>query len=279
MKRILGILLLVIFSILLILMWFKRDNFKHINRDWKIGVVTQNGWEIVNISPGRRMVNSIIIDENVELWVGGDGGWMDQNRVKKILSETDDKKFIERVFFYNFGFIPDKIEYLNEVGEWNNNGKLLKIMGVLSWLNFSYMRDRMIFNDDLIDKDLLSLNSYFNDVMMRDFSDTDLINEEDIKLTVINASQENGLAAFISSRLEWVGMSVISSGNENREIKDSCLMVLGPGTENTVTHVTLKSLFECGKELDMNLSDGEIELYFGENFSKVLKYSSYVRTF
>lgn len=279
MKKILGVLFLIIFLMISILIWLKRDDFKHIKRDWKIGVVTQNGWEMVTISPGRRMVNSIKIDKKVNLWIPGGSGWIDQDRVKEILNKTDDKKFINNVFFYNFGFIPDKVEYLNETDGWNNNGELLKTMGLLSWINFNYMRDRIIFNDDEVSKDLLTQNSYFGEVMMRDFADTELINNEDIKLTIINSSQENGLAGFISSRLEWAGMSVVSSGNENREMQSDCLMVLGSNTENSVTEKTLTKLLGCKKESDSNLADGEIELYLGENFAKVLKYSSYVRTF
>lgn len=279
MKKILGVFLLIFLLIIGGVVWSKREDFKHVKRDWKIGVVSQNGWEIVTISPGRRMVNSTKIDKKVKIWIPGDFGWIDQERVKKILSESPDKKLINKIFFYNFGFVPDEVEYLNQVDDWNDNGRLLKTMGLLSWLNFSYMRDRVIFNDDLITKDLDTLDSYFNEVMMRDFADTELINEEETKLTVINTSQENGLAGFVSSRLEWAGMSVVSSANEIREIKDSCLMVLGPGSEKSVTKKSLTNLFDCKQERDLNLADGEIELYFGDNFAKVLKYSSYVRTF
>lgn len=271
-KKVLGFLL-ILFLIIVGVVWIKRENFKYIKKDWRIGVVTQNGWGIVTISPARRMVSSIKIDKKVRLWIPGETGWIDQDRVKKVLDETSN------IFFYNFGFIPDKVEYLDEVEDWNNNSGLLKTMGLLSWLNFNYMRDRVIFNDDLVNKDLRTLGSYFSEVMMRDFADTELIDNEDIKLTVINASQENGLAGFVSSRLEWAGMSVVSSGNENREIKEFCLIVLGPNTENSVTERKLTSLLNCEKENNLDLADGEIELYFGENFAKVLKYSSYVGTF
>lgn len=279
MKKIIAIIFIIGILIISILIWFKREDFKHIQKDWKIAIVTQNGWGMVTISPGRRMVNSIKIDKNINLWIPGGIGWIEQNRVKKVLNESDDKRLVNKVFFYNFGFIPDKVEYLNEVDQWNNTNQLLKTMGLLSWINFNYIRDRIIFNDDLVSKDLLTLDSYFSDVMMRDFADTDLINEEDIKLSIINSSQENGLASFVSSKLEWAGMSVVSSGNETKEINDSCLMVVGSGVDNSKTQKTLTDLFGCKKERDMSLADGEIELYFGENFTKVLKYSSYVRTF
>lgn len=279
MKKIVIIFFLVFFLTALSVIWFRREDFKHIKRDWKIGVVTQDGLEMVMISPTRRMVNSIKIDKNVKVWIPGELGWIDQNRVKDVVEKSGDKKLIEKIFFYNFGFITDKVEYLNEPDDWNNNSELLKTMGLLSWLNFNYMRERVIFNDDVVSKDLLTLDSYFSDVMMRDFADTDLINEEGIKLTVVNSSQENGLAGFISSRLEWAGMSVVSSASEGKEMSEACLIALGPNTENSLTQKTLVNMLDCKKGRDLNLSDGEIELYFGENFAKVLKYSSYVRTF
>lgn len=279
MKKIGTIILAIILLILAILIWFRRDNFKHINKDWRIGIVTPEGLEMVVISPTRRMVNIMKIDGKTQVWIPGGIGWSNQNRVKEILEKSDDKKLINKVFFFNFGFVPETIEYLNNVDDWNSNSRLLKTMGILSWLNFNYMRDRIIFNNEIITKDLLSMDSFLDEVMMRDFADSDLVNEEDIRIAVVNTTQENGLASFLSSRLEWAGASVISATNDNKDIKSDCLMTLGLGTENTMAAKLITQVFSCEKENGENLSEGEIELYFGENFTKVIKYDSYVRTF
>jgi hypothetical protein len=90
---------------------------------------------------------------------------------------------------------------------------------------------------------------------------------------VINSSNVDGLANFITKQLERAGFSVVSV--TDGDDLDKCKLAYGQGVEKTFSWKVLKGLFDCETERDSSLNEGEAELYLGENLAEVIKYPSY----
>ena len=115
----------------------------------------------------------------------------------------------------------------------------------------------------------------FDEAAVRDFASSDLINSE-VRVGVVNSSGQNGLANFMSSIIEKIGLTVISVETE-AEQKNMCVFKTSSNLEKSVELAELKKIWSC--EIQNIGSDGNtIDVIFGSKFSEVLKYSSYVRT-
>jgi hypothetical protein len=131
----------------------------------------------------------------------------------------------------------------------------------------------MIFKDEIIKKDIHQSGDLLDEIMVRDFAETKVVNE-DIRLSIVNTTNMDGLADFMANNLERLGFSVISVSGET-DNKDGCQIIYGPKVEETFSWNLLKGLFDCPKRMDTNLNEGEIELYFDDKFASVIKYPSY----
>ena len=54
-----------------------------------------------------------------------------------------------------------------------------------------------------------------------------------------------------------------------------CKILYGEEVEKSYSWAKIVKLFECDKNKDSSLNEGEIEFYFDDNFSTVIKYPSY----
>jgi hypothetical protein len=135
--------------------------------------------------------------------------------------------------------------------------------------------ERLIKND-ILNKDIKEEENLLDELMVRDFAETAVV-KEDLKLSVFNLTNISGLANFMARRLEWMGFSVISTETLVDDYGiDSCLIKYKLETKKSLGwKMITDSLNKCKEEYDKNLNDGEIELYFGNNFSSVIKYPSY----
>jgi len=116
------------------------------------------------------------------------------------------------------------------------------------------------------------------EIMPRDFADNRLLREE-IKLTVFNSGQSSGMAGFMAKVLEWSGFSVVGIDNYTGEI-GSCQVKYGEGVEGSEGFKMIKKIFNsCEYMADQSVNEKEMELYFGDNYSRMLNYQSYVRSF
>lgn len=246
-------------------------------KDLKIGIVSDNEIGAVSISRERKMVNVLKVNGGMQFWIPKGLGWYKVSKIKKILDQEKKKEMIFDIFFYNLGFVPDKILFLNNVNDWKKDYIFLSNFGIRNWLNFKFNQEGMIVNEEILKGDYVNKNDFFlNETMMRDFADNRIVNDE-TRLTIINTTTESGFANFIGNCLERAGFSVVSTENSSNDV-GGCLIKFGKNLEKSYVLNALNKILGCDKKEDKNLDDLEIELYLGSDFAKMLKYSN-VRTF
>ena len=241
-----------------------------------MGVVWDDGVGIVSISFDRGMVNSMILTDGVELWLPGGLDWYGADKIKKLLDQEDKRDLADEIFYYNLGFLADKVVFLDDFS-WDRSRVLCPNMGWWSWLNFVYRRDQMIFKEEAMSGVLGDEVLLLNEVMVRDFADSRLLNE-DLRLIILNTTENEGLAGFVAERLSWAGFSVMGVGGAADEV-GKCRLSYGEGSDKSYGWQVLSSLFDCEQVEDRALADFEVEVYIGEAMAEMINYSGYVRTF
>lgn len=246
----------------------KKEGLK--GGDLKLGVLTEEGLEMISISTERKIISVLKVDGEMQLWISDGLGWYKANKIKKILSQEKKKNLPLNIFFYNFGFIPDKILFLENFDDWKTIGNL----GIKDWLIFKFNQENMIVNEESLKGNFIDeKESLLDEIMMMNFADSRLVNEES-RLSIINTTDQTGLADFIGDRLGWNGFSVVSvetsSGKTNK-----CLLVFGSKFKQSFSFRILDYLYGCEKKEENALNEDEAELYLGEELVQMLKYSSY----
>lgn len=233
--------------------------------DFKIGVLADDGIALVSISLERKMINVLKLGDESKLWIPGGLGWYRNISIKQILKQEKKIDLIDEVFFYNFGFKADRIVVLDEIDDWKKK----------FWLRFRLNYNNVLMKEEVIKGDLKDQANLFDEVMIRDFSETNLV-REDLLLSVFNTTEINGLAGFLSRRLEWLGFSVMTIETLDDEKVDNCLIKYGSQVDDSLGWKIIGELFDsCDRKYDYNLNQGEIEFYFGDQFSSMIKYPSY----
>ncbi len=261
-KIILGVLFLGVLIILIVLGVLKSRESR--GDDYRIGIFADDGVAIVSISKPRRMINFLKLDPQVKVWIPEGMGWYRSEVVKKILNQENKRGLAQDILFYNFGFAADKIVFLKKTDSWRTK----------FWWRARF--GNLISKSEVLEKDSDVQVDWLNEVMLRDFSESKIL-KEDLKLSVVNISKENGLAGFITDNLERLGFSVVwVSTGENEEV-DGCAVLYGGEVEETYSWSLLKRFFadECKMINDSSLNSGEVEFYFDDKFAEVIKYPTY----
>jgi hypothetical protein len=133
----------------------------------------------------------------------------------------------------------------------------------------------MLLKQEKINGSLGENELFLDEIMVRDFSES-RINNEELRLSIFNNTSEGGLAGFITKRLEWSGFSVVSTDN-NEEKVNKCLMIYGNKTDLNYGWEMINKIFDCDKKKDVTLNENELELYFGDSLASMIKYSSYLK--
>lgn len=261
-KIALGILFLV-FLVSLVIFGILKNN-KNRGDDYRIGIFADDGIAMVSISKSRRMINYLKLTPEAKVWIPNGMGWYRSEVVKKILNQENKKDLAKDILFYNFGFDSDKIVFSKKMDSWRTKFWWRTKIG------------NLINKDELLEKDSDIQIDWLNEVMLRDFSEPKIL-EEDLKISVTNISEENGLAGFVTDNLERLGFSVVWVSTGESELMDGCTVLYGDGVEETYSWSILKKYFanNCKTINDSSLNNGEIEFYFDDDFAEVIKYSSY----
>jgi len=271
-KLILGLVLLFILAVL-VLVGFLKNKGKDENLDYKIGIVAGDGMALVSISNERKMINVLNLGTEVDVWIPQGISWYNNTKVKNILEQNKKNDLAKDIFWYNFGFVTNKILFLDSVNEWKSNSILIDNLGFFGWLKYKMNYDSMLLKPEQINGNLTDNNLFLDEIMVRDFSESKLNNEE-LRLSIFNNTNESGLANFMTKRLEWSGFSVVSTDN-NEEKLNKCLMIYGDNIETTYGWKMINEIFDCDKKYDQTLNENELELYFDDNLASMIKYSSY----
>jgi len=273
--------LLVVFVLIVLflgLSLFKKNKENNGNDDFRFAIIGDKSLEMVSISPQRTMVNVVKVSNSVPVWLPYGPAWYRVEQVKQTLSDDkNNQRTANSLFWYNFGFIPDKVIYSNNENIWKNSSTLIANLGLINWVKYEFNSGRMLYKEENIKDDLLNSDDLLDEMMSRDFADSRVSND-DFTLSVFNTTSEDGLASFISKRLEWSGFSVVSSESINKKV-DNCLIVYGPKTDTAFGWHILNKIFDCKSEYSDSLNENEAELYFGDNYVSMVKYSSYKRNF
>jgi hypothetical protein len=259
-KLFLGIVLLLILMSLILINFLKMEN-GYKNLDYKLGIIASDGITLVSISNERKMINVLNL------------GDVSSNEFNKVLGKEKDTELIKHIFWYNFGFFPDKILNLSLTSQWKNNDVLIDNLGFLNWLKYKKDYGKMLLKQEKINGFLNENELILDEILVRDFSESRLNNEE-LRLSVFNNTNESGLASFMTKRLEWSGFSVVSADNDNQKV-NNCLIIYGKKVDQNYGWKLINKIFDCDKKYDENLNENELELYFGDNLASVIKYSSY----
>jgi len=255
----LGVLVVVV---LLFLFFLKKNTTS--GSDFKIGILADDGVAMVSISSQRKMINVLTIDSEARVWIPGGLGWYRNVAVKKILQQEKKIGLMRDILFYNFGFVPDKIVVLKKVADWRND----------FWWQFMVNGNQMLINEEVLKNDVDQSDDFLDEIMVRDFSETKVVSE-DLKLSVINLTNQDGLATFMTKRLERLGLEVVSMSNDNGGEIKKCQILYGPKVTETFSWGVISKLINCPKNQDLTLNENEVELYFDDNFSTMIKYPSY----
>jgi hypothetical protein len=265
-----GLVVLILISLLR-----KKDNNQ--NLDYKLGVIADNGIALISISQERKMINVLNLGTEVDVWIPQGISWINNTKVKNVLEKNKKMDLSNDVFWYNFGFVTDKILVLSSVDDWKNDSILIDNLGFGNWMKYKLTYDQMLLKKEQVNGSLKDNEILLSEIMVRDFSESRLNNEE-LRLSIFNNTNESGLANFITKRLEWSGFSVISSDNDDEKI-DKCLIVYGDKVEMNYGWKMINNVLNCNKRYDQTLNENEIELYFGDNFASMVQYSTYVGSF
>jgi hypothetical protein len=251
----------------------KIKNKNLLEDDFKIGVITESGLEMISISENRRMVNVLKVGEDVSLWLPKEGVWKPVGQIKKTITDNKSNQLIKDIFWYNFGFAFNKYAIENEVN-WKNDFWLISKMGLPRWIKYKTNSGQMIVKEEKINSNLEENGELLDEIMPRDFAENKILSE-DLRLSVFNATSLSGLANFVGNRLEWCGFTVISAENTS-DFNEKCLLV---GSQKAGVKIGWKKLGEIFNECKIEYSDklyeDEAELYFGDSFVSMVKYSSY----
>jgi len=273
-KLFLGIVLLLLLA-LLVLIGFLKKRETNGNLDYKLGIIANDGIALVSISNERKMINVLNLGSEVEVWIPFGMSWYGNTKIKNVLEQEKKMNLVGDVFWYNFGFLTDKILVLNSVNDWKKDSVLIDNLGFLNWLKYRINYDKMLLKEERIDSNLDQNELFLSEIMVRDFSESKL-NNEDLRLSVFNNTSESGLANFMTKRLEWSGFSVVSTDNNDEKI-DKCLILYGDKVDLSYGWKMINQIFNCDKKYNQVLNENEVELYFGDNFASMIKYPSYLK--
>lgn len=258
------ILPVLILFVIIVVVFLKKSQAD--GEDFKLAILANDGVALVSFSPERKMINILKIDKEARLWVPGGLGWYRNEVIKGLLTQEKQLDKVDDLFFYNFGFKADKILILSKIDDWKKR----------YWLKYGWWSNKMLLKEETLKRDIKDEENLLDELMVRDFAETKVV-KEDLKLSVFNLTNISGLANFMARRLEWMGFSVISTETliDDYDI-DNCLIKYKLDIKKSLGWEMIDTLMNnCKKEYDFNLNDGEMELYFGNNFSSVIKYPSY----
>jgi hypothetical protein len=262
--RLVLIIVLGLFLIVLTIMLLVKNSSIE-GSDFKLAILADDGVALVSISPERKMINTLRLKDDARLWVPGGLGWYRNIAIQGLLKQEKKMDLADDLFFYNFGFKPDKLLVLSKIDDWKNK----------YWLKYRLNAGKMLLKEEIINGDISAEENLLDEVMVRDFSETNLA-KEDLRLSIFNLTNINGLANFMARRFEWLGFSVVSTESLIEvEVDNNCLIKYGDEVDKSLGWKIINKTIDCNQEYDENLNKGEIEFYFSDNFSSMIKYPSY----
>ena len=263
--------------VLMIVLSGGREVKKWNDNDFRVATINDSGMVIRSVSWQRGMISELRVEDEVPVWVPEGMGWYRSDKIRRLLTQEKKEALMPKLVFYNFGVVPEVV-IMGDDDNWLFSPETIKRWGWANYLRFWLTKSKMMTKTEEITAGLYSDKEKLDEIIQRDMADSKLL-KEDLKLSVYNSSQNSGLAGFLGRVLELSGFTVIGVDNYSGEVSN-CRILYGDKVEGTYGDGILRKLFkECEYEKDVNVNENEVELYFGDKFSQMLNYPSYVRTF
>lgn len=241
--------------------------------DFRVAIVNEEGIFLRTISPSRKMVNLLDVDKEVMVWIPKGYGWYKSGTVGKLLTRESKTELLPEVFYYNFGFVPEVV-LQGKTDGWFYNWRVISQWGIRNYLRFRIFEESMMTKRETVGTELQAVTDFLNNVLPRDFADSEVLNSE-LRLSVLNQSQEGGLAAFVARNLEWGGYTVVGVDNYTGNV-DVCQINYGERVDTDPAFEKLKRIFpECKANKSNGVNEDEVEITLGDGFAKMLNYQSY----
>lgn len=238
--------------------------------DYRLGIIANEGVMMVSISPSRRMVNVLRIDKEAEVWIPRGRGWYRSDRIRRIVQEMKEPKIDKEIFFYNFGFWPEKVVYQEKVDSWQ------KTLRLVDWWKYKLLSSKMVENETNWGPKWRE-ESQGKDILERDFSDSRLVNSE-VRVSVVNGTDINGLGQFLADRLGWLGMAVVSVENSSLQVKNCRIEVSNDLSQDKgFEFLWFNESALCSMGINNDLREKEVVIYLGTDWVEMIKYDN-VRT-
>lgn len=260
--------LILLFLIIAAGGWWGKKNWS--DDDLRMSVINEKGIVLRTVSWQRRMVNELLIEPQVQVWIPKGMGWYRSGDISKVLKQENNPRLAKDILLYNFGFVPQNLTIDRTEENW----------GLINEIRYFFAKNEMMIKKETVSDSLSKSKENLDEILPRDFADNRML-REDIRASIYNLGQSNGLANFVASFLERAGITILGVDTADSGDKPkACQIVFGPGTDNSGVGKFIKeNLGECDVKNDEGLSSGEIELYFGDGYAKMLNYDSYVGTF
>lgn len=272
---VLGLVILGIVMVVWVVWWIINNNWNGKN-DVRIGIIADNGLALINLSSKRKIINYLTVDPEVEVWIPRGLGWYRAGRVKKIMETEKKQELANELFFYNFGFFPEKVIRLSNKENTNSNRFWMKELGGLGFVRWWFGRDSYMTKREEIKRSLVGEGAILDEIMMRDFADTRLI-ESEFRLSVVNGSEVQGLANFLSQKLGWEGYTINSIENIEK-VSEKCIVNINNSKKNDILLMELKKILsQCDFRIIEDLGTNEVEIILGEGYGQMLNYNNYIR--
>ncbi len=261
-----------------VIWWDTSKGFEiFLKNDYKMAVISPQGLGLISVSSNRGMINFLAIGPEVMVWVPRGYGWYKADRIYGLLKQEGRMDIASELMFFNFGNNCKKIIWGDNILTWEEWGNMVNQLGLLPSIYFKWKMSEMFFNEEVNNNQLVD-NVRLDEVLSREFSEDKLI-EEDIKVSVFNATGSNLLATFVAEKLNWLGVNVLTVGDNLVEM-DECLLRYGTDVEKSKTFSVIKDIFsDCVVSFEENILPGEMELVLGRKWSQMINYDSYVRSF
>lgn len=261
-----------------IVAWDTSKGFEiFLKNDYKMAMISPQGLGLISVSSNRGMINFLVIGPEVMVWVPRGYGWYKADRIYGLLKQEDRMDLASEIMFFNFGNNCRKIIWGDDLLAWEEWGNMVNHLGVLPSIYLKWRMSEMFFNEEVNNNQLVD-NVRLDEVLSREFSEDRLI-EEDIKVSVFNATGSNLLATFVAEKLNWLGINVLTVGDNTTEM-DECILKYGIDVEKSKTFSVIRDIFsDCQVSAEGNILAGEMELVLGRKWSQMINYDSYVRSF
>jgi len=237
-----------------------------------LGVVADDDVGLVMVSAKRRMINVLEISGEEKLWIPGGWGWYAGNKLKKLAQQEKWLELPANIWFFNFGFSPDRVVTAEKFDDWQDDGWWLKTLGWRNWWLWRKAKEEWVVNKVKVDKLGDFLETKGEKVMVRDFARSGVLSSEK-KLSVFNTTGLSGMADFLANRLTWAGWTVAESGNREERVEKCAIRFGGKGLGTELKKVV--DGWGCWISGEKEIGENEVEIILGDGWGEMIKYRSY----